>query len=732
MRPSSLWLAISAAFFMMEPRAWAEQPDALKIGDLQIGFAGVYKVGHWTPLAVTLRSSQDDAVSGDLVVQLDDGDGIATMVRERGVTLAAGQESIVRALAKPGRPQGAIEVTFESDKGAAARTFAQDDIPLALLATEELLVEIGGPIGLEELQRHYPENSLERPTATSVKDLNSLPRRSLGFDGVDLVVVTTGDTVLNQAWSNHEETIHALDEWVRLGGKLILCVGREGERVLAAGSPLARFAPGVFERIAERDPGPWESFAGAATEPMETPEGRTRSIATTVIGEVQGRVELSDGNIDLVIRAPYGFGEVVFVAADLERPPFADWSARTKLLLRLLGRSELLVTQTAADETNTQSIRLGYTGLAGQLRAAVGQFAGARVVPFWLVFFLALCYAAAVFPLEYTIARWLRPRFEAAWVLLPLVLAAGAGGIWYLAVEWKGEDILLNKVEVADVDLASGTVRGHAWLGLYSPRTDAYDVGVAATGRGLKSIEAPQVSWLGLPGTGLGGMNSQMVAAEQFERGYTFGEQGAVQDVPLAAWSSKAFEASWQASVKESPAQLGERTADRQPLGVLRNNIGVTLRDCVLFYEGWSYQLGTIERGDSVDVGRNQRVLTIKSYLTGRRRSGDKDQATPYAPEGTELPQIVRAILFHDSAGGRQYTSLSNRVYHRLDLTGQLRLGRAVLTAMGPPVSRVAVSAVRGSEPQMEEELTFYRFVIPVDRSSSSDDGQQTVELRLD
>jgi hypothetical protein len=122
----SLWFAITAAFFISGSRAAAEQPDALAIDQVQIGFGGVYKVGHWTPLAITLRSSQNAAVSGELIVQLDDGDGIATTVRERDVTLPAGEESIVQAVVKPGRPQGPVDVAFNSNKGVAARTFAED------------------------------------------------------------------------------------------------------------------------------------------------------------------------------------------------------------------------------------------------------------------------------------------------------------------------------------------------------------------------------------------------------------------------------------------------------------------------------------------------------------------------------------------------------------------------------------------------------------------------------
>jgi hypothetical protein len=225
-------------------------------------------------------------------------------------------------------------------------------------------------------------------------------------------------------------------------------------------------------------------------------------------------------------------------------------------------------------------------------------------------------------------------------------------------------------------------------------------------------------------------MNSQIAAAEQFDRGYVMREQGGLQDVPLAAWSSKAFEGRWHTAIDASQGQLGERSLGEQPLGTLKNQTGVTLRNCVLFFANWSYQLGTLEPGGTANLATKQPVLSMRSYLTGRRRKGDKDQAIPYEPGGTELLPIVRAMLFHDAAGGRMYTSLGNRVYDRLDLTGQIRLGRAVLLATGPPLARAAVEAARGGEPQVEQEWAFYRFVIPVDRSRSTDDEQETVELR--
>jgi hypothetical protein len=637
---------------------------------------------------------------------------------------------------KPGRPQGTIRVAFESGEEVIDRTFGEDEVPTALLATQELILEVGGNIGLARLSQQFRDRALEEPIVASIEDPSYLPIDPIAYDGVDRVVLSTSDSELLGKWNRAR--VQALEQSVRRGVRLLISVGHNGaklqrEQSTGAGSLLYRLMPGRFDRALERGPGVWETFAGALAEPMQGPDGgKPAPILTSVLRDVRGEVELADGEVPFVVRAPFGFGEVLFVAADLDRPPISDWTARSKLLLRLLRWKEHGTKETDAREISMQSIRLGYTDLSGQLRSALGQFGGIVMVPFWLVFLLALGYTVLLFPGEYIIARWLRPRFEAAWVLLPLVLLASAGGIWYITLRWKGEETLVNQIEVVDVDLGGGFVDAHSWLGMYSPQTDVYDLRIVREKDGAESIDRARLSWLGLAGTGLGGMNSTMAAPDQFERGYVIAEDRSLAGVPLAAWSSKTFEASWNGPVSEGAAALGERGTDHQPLGIIRNDTGVALRDCVVLYEGWSYELGSLAPGESANVGRVQRLQTIHSYLTGGHTVGDKEQATPYDPEGGELLPIVRAMLFHDAAGGRQFTSLSNRVYHALDWSEQLRLGRAVLVATGPPATRMNIHGKRGNDVVVKERLAIYRFMFPVDRSDHREDDGRTVELRVD
>jgi hypothetical protein len=717
--------AVFAVVLLFTPARAVGEPADPSEGALLIGFGGKYKVGHWTP--VELRLPPDATTNGELAVSVVDGDGALMANATEAPALAADGRGTVKALIKPGRSKASIKLTDDSKNGTEARVVAQYEAPQALLATQELFVEVGRPIGLSLVPTFFAD-SLERPAAALVKDPQSLPNNWQGYEGVDVVAIATSDPAINRSWT--EDAVGAVRQWVRAGGRLILCVGREGPRVLTEDSPLMDLAPGRFARVIDGEPGSWESFAGALTQAMKgADEGPLEPISTTVLTELRGRVDLSDRTGPLVIRAPYGFGEVIFVAADLDQPPFVNWQARGKLLLRLLNRADPRAEGAAARPTDVQGVRLGYTDLAGQLRAALGQFTDGAMVPFWAVFFLALGYAAAMFPLEFAIARWIRPRFEAAWIMLPLVLAIGVGGVWFLAKNWKGDRVLMRKLEVVDADVSTGAVRGLTWFSVYSPQTDAYDLRLTAS----EAVDGPvtdmRLTWLGLPGTGLGGMNSEIAGGSPFDHSYRQ-DGGSLGHVPLAAWSSKAFEGRWLGQAMVQGAQLAERDTDRQPRGLLRNETGLALRNCVLFYEGWTYRLGTIEAGASVEVGRVQRGLTVKSYLTGRRGTGEKEHATPYEPDSDDVARVAPMMMFHDAAEGRQYTSLSNRYFHSLDLTEQLRLERAVLFGAGPPRVRVEIDNQRASTVQTEEELTYYRFVIPVARSADSEE-RPAVELRL-
>src|SRR5690606_17788698 len=135
-------------------------------------------------------------------------------------------------------------------------------------------------------------------------------------------------------------------------------------------------------------------------------EGESR-LNVPRLEDVRGRIEAYEGSratdLPLVVRAAHGLGEVVFVAADLDRPPFLDWAAREQLLLKLLGKPEK---STSSASTDTSAVGMyGYTDMSGQLRAALEQFEGVKLVPFSLVATLIVLYIVAIGPLDYLLLK---------------------------------------------------------------------------------------------------------------------------------------------------------------------------------------------------------------------------------------------------------------------------------------------------------------------------------------
>ncbi len=368
------------------------------------------------------------------------------------------------------------------------------------------------------------------------------------------------------------------------------------------------------------------------------------------------------------------------------------------------------------------------------------------MVSFFVVALLGLGFLLLLFPLEYLLVRR-GGRFGLTWISFPLLLAGTAAGIWWFAERSKGDQVRVNRVDIVDVDLGSGDVRGSTFFGLYSPATRAYDVSIHPDERLAKSGRT-RLSWLGLPGPGLGGMNSTVINPAQFDRPYRFGGDR-IEGVPLAQWSSKSFQATWGAVADdlrdssssgqpqnlEAGSFLGERSADRQPLGTIVNQTGIDLRDCVLFYAGWAYPIGNLlartpndeSKPASVSLDRPAAGMAIHAYLTERRVMEDKEQSTPYDPAGDDLTRIARTLMFYDSAGGRRYTGLSSRYFDALDMSPLLRLGQAVLFARGPAATKLAIRSAAAENAFNEESLAFYRFVIPIRRGLSSGDAEQAI-----
>ena len=379
----ALLLALPAGCRQQAQEVKEEKPP--EFATVRVGFAERYKVGLWTPLEVTLRGGSSRIERCRVRANLPDSDGLNCSFEAPDCQLLPEQEMKVVLYVRFGRESGPLGLQLlEGDKTLAEKTFNSNSSPPedrfhdALTGPgkhgggQRLIVSVGkSPLELEKAAAEEEDQETHQPkeprnVVAKVDGLAGLPTRWEGYEGVDVVIVSTSDPESLFAKITPENArVEALEQWVRMGGKLVLCAGSKAEEVLHATSPLAKFLPGRFDKsVLLRQTSGWESYA-KSTNPIPPPKtGEKVEMPTPRLADVQGKIEAREGDLPLVIRKPQGLGQVIFVAADLDRGPIRDWSDRRSLLAAILD----LPANGQAGETDNFGPNYGYNDLAGQLR----------------------------------------------------------------------------------------------------------------------------------------------------------------------------------------------------------------------------------------------------------------------------------------------------------------------------------------------------------------------------
>jgi hypothetical protein len=723
------WIACLAAGLLCVPAA-ASAPHgaAAEFSGLRVGLAGCYKAGLWTPVELTIHGGSTP-VSGTVAVTVLDGDGVPSRVTAPSpVAIRPDGETIVRLLVRFGRVDSRLTAELRDERAVVARrTFETSDTPgpdrflPAVDSSRPLWVIVGpGRLGVDEALTGHEQGLERNPAVARLDGVGPLPDEWFGYEGVDTLILATSRPEIYRALGRVQR--EALDRWIRMGGTLLLVGGAEAAGAIGPQAPLAQFAPGRFEQVvALEQTGALETYCNSLVPvPAVSAAGQFR---VARLGSVDGLVEAQEADLPLVVRSARGFGQIVFLAADLEGPPLGRWAARGQLLRRLLDLPP------ASDEDLGQgaaATHYGYLDIAGQLRQALCRFEGVTPAPFWLVVLLVLAYAALIGPADYFFLRRVVGRMTFTWISFSLLVVAASLGACFLAWRLKGNEVRLSRAEVIDVDAVGGQVRAAAWMEVFSPAPQHYnftsrptlpDGQPAAGGRVL-------LAWLGFPGSGLGGMARAGGPSPLGAEGYDFSPRlDGLQGVPIPAWATKGLTARWDAPWP-SPLTADLTAEDQVLTGSITNRLPLRLTQCVLAFGTWAYELGDLPPGGSAALDSSVRRSQLRTYLVGAPivdTSGDKYRLAtrPYDPSSVDLPYILRRMMFFEAGGGVRYTGLVNRYQAFVDLAATLRAGRAVLlgsSAESEPV-RPGTELLDDGRPlgrPGDTHVVCYRFVLPV------------------
>ncbi len=688
---------------------------------ITVGFGNTSRLGHWTPIAISFK----DTISAQQVVRIDvtcpDGDDAPITYKN---PIPSSGSKILHSQFRLGRPRGdlVIRLLGTGDREIAVRTFQIGDLLgqiRPLRATSKLIVGIGG---VGEFRR--PDEINDAPQddlgVHFIKDmpLENLPVEWQGYRSVDTVIFSAGN--VEQLAKLEDRQLAALNDWVKSGGKLVVWTSPATAKELQSGGRLSAFGNfptatvarikrlSVVERFVEANvpiPGkvdiPFVDVGNMALAPLVTQDG------VTIVG-----------------RYSHGFGLVTFSAVALDESPFTDWKPTATLLEKLV----LLNRQgTNADEVFNSSrlIDNGYRDLAGQLRVPLEGFRSVELVSFTAVAVLITLFVVLIGPGDYFLLRGAGRRMHWTWLTFPLFVALFCGLTWWLNQSLKADRVKINLFELVDIDASNSRVSGRMWAGIYSPDAREVELDLRANNSLWRVPDYQEVTWMGQPGSGLGGMQ---IASPPLTTTAGYQNSGTREDehqkwrlkgFPLTFSSVRTATSIWNADSQLKTTARLKRTRRLDRLeGQINNPFEFTLMNPRLFYGDSVFTIDrNLEPGDAVDVFTEMKEITIKNYFAGRTGDATKEgaKAQIWNPKDTNANRIMQLAMFHDLVGGRSYSGLSNGYLDYVEVSDRLIADRAILMGESTvPFSDLELDG-QVETGAVENRMTIIRLYLPVE-----------------
>ena len=688
------------------------------IESIEVGFAGHYKAGGWTPLAIQLDERAAAGSVFTIETETIDADGSTIIRISPPVRIeTVNDQRWLRTVYQAGRLGSGLTIRLRSRNGellAEKRLRpGTSELPAALRADIPLWVTT---VALPE--RDPESETTWSPELRIVAVSGPLPVDPIAYQAVDLLILP-GDLDASDA------VFEAIRGYVAGGGRLAITLGDRTRGFET--SPLA-------EWISIETDGTIQLREFSDLEDYANSERRLPARARVRIALIKAATESVlpwEGTGRLIVgRDPHGFGDVTLFAFDFSHPTFLSWTGLPAFIERAIRRSE---------EPTGTVLTGDVSDLATQLLRAEDNFPGLSRISVGRALLLLLAYAAIVGPLDYLIVhRWLgRPALT--WITLPLIVA---GAAWWLnsrAIATNGTQSRFNQLTLLDHDLASGTGRGRSIVTLYATSAVRADLTVdpAAVRQVIGADAASQpfatrLGWLAAPEEAFGGLYRD-TAGGLFRPEYSItseNQRAQAHEIPLLVWSSRQFEASWLSTGQEIAFTAELASAGRGFLeGTVEHSFAGPIRDWMIVYGNQAYLPAAVEWDANTPLLLDSRAFSrrdLRSLLTGRTQVKIEDDAselgakyfvtdTAYDPRATDPAMIARMLTFYESAGGATYTKLTNSLWEGDDLTPLLDLGRAVLWGEIEPVdSGVEIDSESHEVFEPARRRTFIRLVLPV------------------
>jgi hypothetical protein len=517
-------------------------------------------------------------------------------------------------------------------------------------------------------------------------DIERLPERWFGYNGIDLMILSTDKRDFLTGLNNHPEQLKAIAQWVRRGGRLVVPISAQTQDAvnavltnpLAWQPPIPVVPPKASANLQLDRLTAVEGWGNVQTERFERSDPKKPRdfvpipIATLDPGRVapgdwdlEAQSDANTGSLPLIASVRYGMGKITYMAFSLQDDSFFAWKGKDKFLQEMakkLAPKAPANVQERLDRWNPDG--LNSSDPASRLLVELDKF-GVTVIDFGYVALFIVLYILIVGPLDFFLLKYVFKRLEWTWITFPAVVLAVSVIAYFAAYALKGKDLKINKVDIVDFDLRTSReqprVYGHSFFTILSPRIQNYTVGLEPNpefwgDKADKTKTVDLMSWMGRPSGGFNGMD-RGGSGGFFRKPYVYSEDASgLRGVPIPVWTTKAFMASWEQPLTKPPfvADLVWHKDKAAPVtGKIENHLGVDLVDVWLIHEKHFYPVdGGLK---SVNLGAVPGPLNLGAKTDGAnwvKENKAHDDLAGDSAASFQQTMIVKQMLFHDFIDG--------------------------------------------------------------------------------
>lgn len=649
----------------------------------------LFKAARWAPIQIWVDVNPNVAFPTEdmqVIVATPDGDDVISEVHYPMPVPASGQgvRLPTQLYLKPGGilSELTVRVIGASSGKPLAEPYRQS--LLGLPSSRYLILSAGRPLSNLRLPKSEGQAGEDSSPSDEYRNgwvqlahtgVDQLPDRWFGFEAVDLLVLNAADDGFWQELAQDKSRSQALFEWVSRGGRLLI----SGSDALHC----QRLLEGRHDLPIKVDPEAKRSVNEIAIAlPNSTRlvlKGQAKKTIPVVnvrpIADRPFQIRLLNderGNaFPLVVQAPYGLGRITLVTFDLDRPPFDDSPHREAFWEWLINAAGTRL-PSGLEPISYDSRNVEEDAYLTRMQNNLEFFEGVPVVSFGWVALLILVYILLIGPLEYLVLKRLLKRMELTWITFPIIVATVCVSAYLAAVELKGRELKINKIDLVEIDLQGKRVYGQTWFTLFSPNIQNFTIGVEPSIAECAPADT-LVSWHG---------KAKSVRQSLFRRTYEYHTSvdpnvyaNGLEKVPIQVWSTKSFTGNWAANLAEPliESDLRIAAADASQLtGSITSRLPFdVIVDAQLFYRERVTPLPPLLRGVPRYVSTNAQAANVVSWLHKDIPQKDllaSSQTGRVGPvEFKDDPNFrLWPMLFHDVVQG-QFGRLYNSSVRELD-----------------------------------------------------------------